>query len=411
MSQQPAILPRSAAHDNSPGSIRGFFIFITIITILSISLRFWSRCIRSNAGLGAGRHTQRLWWDDWAALAAVPWILGLCGVAFAMGFYGLGHHAQFVDSKDLAIFLRLLYAVYYVYDIGLFFTKLSAILFLSRIFPWHANSKWFNYTIVATHCLNCAWLVGIIFGTTFMCNPVQKGWNPTLPGHCGTTSALWLGSAIPSVIIDLIILLLPVPKIWSLQMTTTRKLGIIGVFVIGYSVIVVSLGRLTTVLLTGSSLNSDITYTVVHLAYWVGAEAPITMLCICLPPMTTLGRYLANNYFSKISSRVQSLFSTIKGSRGTVESRSYSAPDSQSQSIAMHRSSMKKSVDNDGHSLESQESSAHLFPHEDANYYAGARANLSYPRSGTHGTSPLPNSGDTGIRVDSIVTVTQRVRK
>lgn len=71
MSQQPAILPRSAAHDNSPGSIRGFFIFITIITILSISLRFWSRCIRSNAGLGAGRHTQRLWWDDWAALAAV----------------------------------------------------------------------------------------------------------------------------------------------------------------------------------------------------------------------------------------------------------------------------------------------------------------------------------------------------
>ncbi|KAI9035838.1 Major Facilitator Superfamily protein [Aspergillus affinis] len=411
MSQQPAPLPPSAVHDDTSGGIKGFFIVVTIVTIVSISLRFWSRCIRSNAGRGAGRHTQHLWWDDWAALAAVPFILGLCGLAFAMGFFGLGHHTQFVEPKDLSIFLRLLYAIYFVYDIGLFFTKLSALLFLSRIFPWHANSKWFNYTIVATHCLNCAWLAGIIFGTVFMCNPVEKGWNPTLPGHCGTTSALWLGSAIPSVIIDLIILLLPLPKIWTLQMTTTRKMAIIGVFVIGYSVIVVSIGRLITVLLTGSTLDSDITYSVVHLAYWVGAEAPITMLCICLPPMTALGRYLANNYFSKMSSRVHSLFSTIKGSKGTAASRSYSAPDSQSQSIAMHSSTMKKSVDNDGRSLESQESSAQLFPHKDEHYYAGARADVSYFHSGIHGTTPPPDSGDAAIRVDSVVTVTQRLRK
>ncbi|KAA8643898.1 uncharacterized protein ATNIH1004_008094 [Aspergillus tanneri] len=185
-------------------------------------------------------------------------------------------------------------------------------------------------------------------------------------------------------------------------MTTTRKMAIIGVFVIGYSVIVVSIGRLITVLLTDS---------VVHLAFWVGAEAPITMLCICLPPMTALGRYPANNYFSKISSKVHSLFSTIKGSKGTAALRSYSAPDSQSQSIAMNSSSIKKSVDNDGHSLESQESSAQLFPHKDEHYYAGARAYVSYLRSGIHGTTPRPNSGDAAIRVDSVVTVTQRLRK
>ncbi|KAJ5267482.1 hypothetical protein N7478_010290 [Penicillium angulare] len=100
-----------------------------------------------------------------------------------MGHYGLGRHAQFVEAKDLLIFLRLLYAVYYVYDIGLFFTKVSALLLLSRIFPWHANAKWFNYTLIATHCLNCAWLAGIIFGTIFMCTPVQKGWGHHIHVH------------------------------------------------------------------------------------------------------------------------------------------------------------------------------------------------------------------------------------
>ncbi|KAJ5526482.1 hypothetical protein N7494_013132 [Penicillium frequentans] len=406
-----AALPPSAVHDDISGGIRAFFIVVTIVTVLSVSLRFWSRCTRRNAARGAGRQTQRLWWDDWAALAAVPFILGLCGLAFAMGHYGLGHHAQFVETKDLLIFLRLLYAVYYVYDIGLFFTKVSALLLLSRIFPWHANAKWFNYTIVATHCLNCAWLAGIIFGTVFMCNPVQKGWNSMLPGHCGTTLHLWLGSAIPSVIIDLIILLLPLPKIWSLKMTTRRKVAIIGVFVIGYSVIVVSIGRLITVVETGNSLNSDITWQVVHLAYWVGAEAPVTILCICLPPMAVLGRHLANNYFSKMSTIVRSLLSSNKDTNGTAASRSDYGQDSQSQSTAIPSSSLKKGADNDGYSLESQESSAHLFLHEDEHYYASARANVSYPRLGGGGTTPPPNSGDDNIRVDSVVTVTQRWRE
>ncbi|KAJ5288123.1 hypothetical protein N7478_003809 [Penicillium angulare] len=131
------------------------------------------------------------------------------------------------------------------------------------------------------------------------------------------------------------------------------------------------------------------------------------MLCICLPPMAVLGRHLANNYFFKLPSKVQSLFSSNK-SNGTSASQSYSAPDSQIQNIAMPSVSLNKTADNDGHSLESQESSTRLFPREDENYYAGARADVSYRRSDLHGTTPPPNSGDATIRVDSVVTVTDR---
>lgn len=156
------------------------------------------------------------------------------GICFAMLNYGLGHHIWVADPSKLTTFFKLLYSIYYVYDFALAVTKVSALLFLSRIFPKRQSPAWFNYAIYATHALNVAWLIGIIFGTVFQCNPVQKGWSPMMDGKCGSTNALWLGSAVPSVVIDLVILLLPLPRIWGLQMSRAKKGGITLVFLLGY---------------------------------------------------------------------------------------------------------------------------------------------------------------------------------
>jgi hypothetical protein len=139
-----------------------------------------------------------------------------------------------VPQQNLPKIFKLLYAIYFLFDISLFLTKTSALLFLRRVFPRHATSNLWNYALYTAHGLNIAWLIGIIFGTVFMCDPVQKGWNPMLPGKCGTTSALWIGSAVPSVFIDLVILLLPVPPILPLHISRARKAGVLLVFVLGY---------------------------------------------------------------------------------------------------------------------------------------------------------------------------------
>ncbi len=55
-----------------------------------------------------------------------------------------------------------------------------------------------------------------------------------IDGHCSNEDTLWLGSVIPSVIIDLIILIMPLPMIWKLQMKLTKKILIMGVFMCGY---------------------------------------------------------------------------------------------------------------------------------------------------------------------------------
>jgi hypothetical protein len=152
-----------------------------------------------------------------------------------MVHFGLGRHFVDIEPANTLPFFTVLFAVYFAYDTALVLLKASALLFYARIFlgrQYHAT--WFSWCLYLTHFLNIAWYLGIVFSSAFMCKPIAKSWNPTLEGHCGSTPGLWLGSAIPSVAIDLIILLLPLPMIWSLKMNKARKLGIMAIFVCGY---------------------------------------------------------------------------------------------------------------------------------------------------------------------------------
>jgi hypothetical protein len=151
-----------------------------------------------------------------------------------MVHFGLGRHLVDIDQANLLPFFTVLFAVYFTYDAALVLLKASALLFYARIFLNRQYSTSFTWCLYMTHFLNIAWFLGIVFSSAFMCKPIAKSWNPTLDGHCGSTPGLWLGSAIPSVAIDLIILLLPLPMIWSLKMSTARKSGITAIFVCGY---------------------------------------------------------------------------------------------------------------------------------------------------------------------------------
>lgn len=111
-------------------------------------------------------------------------------------------------------------------------SKTSALLFYTRVFTM-ANTK-FKYALWAVHTMNIAWFIGTLLSVTFICNPIEKVWDFTLPGTCLNFRRLWLGNGLPNLIIDVIILVLPLPMLWKLQMKTTRRIQISGVFVCGY---------------------------------------------------------------------------------------------------------------------------------------------------------------------------------
>jgi hypothetical protein len=159
-----------------------------------------------------------------------------------------------------------------------------------------------------------------------------------LPGTCAPMNRLWMGCTIPGVVIDFIILLLPMPSIWHLQSSLSRKIGITIIFAMGYCVIVAALGRLITVVRPSPTFDTDVTYEAVPMVYWFTVDPTITLVSICLPAMLPLARLVMSAYITPMAKKLSSMRS--KGSRGmTSTGESYDL--SRGTASSFHRSNRR----------------------------------------------------------------------
>ena len=150
---------------------------------------------------------------------------------------GLGLHIQEVPPGNMETYLKLSWVSYYVFQSGTAVSKTSALFFYARVFSM-SNSR-FKYALWLVHGLNAAWLLAFLMSIIFMCTPIKKVWETTIPGTCIDNRKLWTGSAASSLIIDIIILVMPLPMLWKLQLKTIRKLQICAVFICGYLLVVI----------------------------------------------------------------------------------------------------------------------------------------------------------------------------
>lgn len=143
----------------------------------------------------------------------------------------MGKHAKTVSPSDLNAIFKVLYSNYFLYDFGVSLPKLSALFFYARIFR---VSRTFSHVLWATGALCISWLLVAVLSAIWQCKPISKAWNPNEPGTCLNYYQWWLGSAISSVIIDAIILVLPLPALWELHLKLRQKLLVLAVFIFGY---------------------------------------------------------------------------------------------------------------------------------------------------------------------------------
>ncbi|KAL9943421.1 hypothetical protein ACHAQF_006870 [Verticillium nonalfalfae] len=124
-----------------------------------------------------------------------------------------------------------------------------------------------------------------IFIKIFVCWPISAYWH----GHtekCLNQSAIITADAIISVLSDLVILLLPLPLTWSLQLPRKKRLRVIGMLCAGGVATGFSVYRLILILKDGKSSNQTIVFTKVVLSG--NAEAGIGLICACLPAINAL---------------------------------------------------------------------------------------------------------------------------
>ena len=73
-----------------------------------------------------------------------------------------------------------------------------------------------------------------VFPTIFQCLPIAYAWNKAIVGgHCINVHVMWIVQDIFFLVLDVYVVVLPLPMIWNLQITRAEKIAVSGIFLLG----------------------------------------------------------------------------------------------------------------------------------------------------------------------------------
>lgn len=114
------------------------------------------------------------------------------------------------------------YVMQVLYSPVVFATKLAILLLFLRIFSIKRGFVLFARIFIAAISLG---YIAITLVTIFICHPIEKFWNPLLPGSCMNSNTIFISACVVAIITDCIILCAPCSIIWKLQMSFWSKVG------------------------------------------------------------------------------------------------------------------------------------------------------------------------------------------
>ena len=178
---------------------------------------------------------------------------------------------------------QILYVELLVYSFAIPLPKLVLLLFYIRIF---SNPR-FKQAAYAVAYFVIAWCPAVFFTDMFQCRPLAFAWDKSIKGGtCIDVLAFFRYIAVPNVLSDVAVLVLPLPMIWQLHTTTKQKLELSGVFLLGSLGLIASIVRM--VIFFRSNAFADPTWTAVTLLAWTMVEAEAVLIAACLPPLRPL---------------------------------------------------------------------------------------------------------------------------
>lgn len=178
---------------------------------------------------------------------------------------------------------QIVYVGGVIYSFAIPLPKLVILLFYMRIFP---NSR-IKFAIYSVAIFVIAWCPAVLLVNIFQCNPIKFYWNKSIKGGtCIDILAYWRYSSVPIILSDIAILVIPLPMIWRLQMTTRRKLAVSGVFLTGSLSLIGSLVRIGMFFMKRPLMDS--TWNSAILQMWKMVEVEAVLIAACLPLLKPL---------------------------------------------------------------------------------------------------------------------------
>lgn len=113
------------------------------------------------------------------------------------------------------------------------FIKSSILLLYIRLFRVEVGFRRFCYGLLV---FVAAWGVSVLFSTIFQCVPVQAAWIKPYPtAQCFSLRTWLIGTNVPNILVDVVIICAPMPLIWRLKLSWWRKVSLCGIFLLAFA--------------------------------------------------------------------------------------------------------------------------------------------------------------------------------
>ncbi|KAL2005210.1 hypothetical protein VTN00DRAFT_2420 [Thermoascus crustaceus] len=268
------------------GTIIGPVVTLMTLATIFVVLRITSRLTTN----------LQLQWDDHLILLALIFAYGTGAITIIACHYGLGRHI-WSPAVNVEKVMKTLWAYEWAYGAVVPTIKLSIIMFYHRIFPIR------SVTYILSFCafLVISWWLAVYVICLVQCRPISFFWmqyiDPTAQGQCIDIYKFFIGNGAASVITDFIILLVPLPNVWQLQMPAIQKLAVCGIFLLGGFVCIAGIVRVH--FLTFMGQGPDLTWNMAQAFIWSSVEPCIGIVSACLPTLRPLVRRCFPRWFTR----------------------------------------------------------------------------------------------------------------
>ncbi|CAK1360710.1 hypothetical protein CB0940_03827 [Cercospora beticola] len=228
-----------------------------------------------------------LWWDD--AVITFAWIL-MIPISVLSGYLaklGMGRDVWTIHPDNITQLLKVYYFDEMMYVVALPVIKISMLLTYLRIF----QSKRFRWLVFGALGLNIAYLITFLLITMIQCRPLSLAWlrwTKEYPGTCNNINAQSWAAAALNIVLDVIVVGLPIPMLWRMDLNIRKKLLVMLMFGVGFFVTIVSILRLRLLVRFGDSEN--LTHDYKQAGFWTIVELHTAIVCACMPGIRNLLR-------------------------------------------------------------------------------------------------------------------------
>ncbi|VUC24062.1 unnamed protein product [Clonostachys rosea] len=274
---QTTAFPEGYAEEDISNSVLVVACVFIVLEVLIVGMRLMTRL----------KYQSKLGLDDYLILPALVCGLGMCAVAIVeIKLAGVGRHLAVLIATDLTAvqnWAKCAYAMETTYCAAIALPKLSILASYLRIFTTKPY-RWATYAIGAI--VSATAIAGIIASFS-MCDTFAGRWDLLkFPGNCRDIVSYWKGMSVPNIVTDAVMLFLPLPVIWNLQIQTKQKIALIFIFALGSLGMVSSIIRLKVAFrMTGLE---DGTWDTAELVIWSCVEAGCYLIAACLPTLRPL---------------------------------------------------------------------------------------------------------------------------